>query len=247
MPKILSTTGRPKFLSRASSSIAWCQWCHSGVWIDPPQHREADAHVGVLEEREQRDEHRHAGEHAAAVAEHEQRHDRERLGERRVERVEPARRDPVHLLDAVVHGVEAPEQRHRVREPVTPVVADEHEHRPRARPHARSGRQPSRSKRRIQKKGIAATTTSTSAPMVTNTLLTRKWVRSVSSPGGTPSAAEREELLQRDEQHEEQTRSRTPRCPARRARTSERGGEGQPGQVAAHPISPHRTGDVHAP
>ncbi len=31
VPKIRSTMGRPKFLSLASGSMAWCQWCHSGV------------------------------------------------------------------------------------------------------------------------------------------------------------------------------------------------------------------------
>ena len=41
--------------------------------------------------------------------------------------MEPAGREPVHLLDAVVHRVEAPQERHRVREPVTPVAAEEHD------------------------------------------------------------------------------------------------------------------------
>ena len=84
--------------------------------------------MACWKKRDQRDEDRDAREHAAAVAEQEEWHDRERLRERRVDWVEPAGRDPVHLLDAVVHGVEAPELRDRVSEAVTPVAADEHEH-----------------------------------------------------------------------------------------------------------------------
>jgi hypothetical protein len=43
--------------------------------------------------------------------------------------MEPTGCRPVHRLDAVVHGVETPQERHRVREAVTPVVADEDERR----------------------------------------------------------------------------------------------------------------------
>ena len=109
-----------------------------GCRDDPPDDGKAQPHVGVLEDREERDEHSRAGEHARVVAEDEQRDDRERLGERGVERMEAAGRHPVHLLDAVVHAVEPPEQRHRVGQTVTPVIPDEHERdRERDREHAR--------------------------------------------------------------------------------------------------------------
>jgi hypothetical protein len=31
VPNILSISGSPKLVSWASASVAWCQWCHSGV------------------------------------------------------------------------------------------------------------------------------------------------------------------------------------------------------------------------
>jgi hypothetical protein len=91
----------------------------------PPQHWKAQPHVGVLEDREQRDEHGDAGEHPGLVAEQHEWEHGERLRESRVQGVQPSGRRPVHQLDAVVDGVKAPEQRHLVREAVTPVIADE--------------------------------------------------------------------------------------------------------------------------
>ena len=75
-----------------------------------------------------------------------------------------AEADPVHVLDAVVHRVEAPEERHLVAEPVGPVLADEHERRPPSATAADVGSAPTMSNRRTQKSGMAAITTSTIAP-----------------------------------------------------------------------------------
>ena len=83
----------------------------------------------MLEDRQQGHEHGHAGEGATAVPEDHERQHGERLREPLVEGMEPTGGHPVHRLDAVVHGMEAPEERDRVREAVTPVVADEDERR----------------------------------------------------------------------------------------------------------------------
>jgi hypothetical protein len=82
----------------------------------------------VLEDREERDEHSDTRKHTRLVAEQYEREHGERLRECRVERVQTTGRRPVHELDAVVDGVETPQERHLVCAPVTPVVADERDH-----------------------------------------------------------------------------------------------------------------------
>ena len=44
-----------------------------------------------------------------------------------VERVQTGGGEPVHVLDAVVHGVEPPQEGHLVGEPVAPVAPEQHD------------------------------------------------------------------------------------------------------------------------
>ncbi len=205
----------------------------------PSQTGEPQPHVGVLEQRQQGDEHRDAAEHAGAVAEQHEGEHRERLGERLVERVETTRGHPVHLLDAVVHRVEAPQERHLVREPVAPVVRHRHHRRGQpdrrpcgegshqvhaAHPDERDGRGDHQHEHRDGREHAVHQDVGEVGQQ-------RRAER--------PLAAQREELLQRDEQHEEEGDPEHGGAPGR-DREEERDDEGESGQVAAHPTSPHR-------
>jgi hypothetical protein len=100
VPKSLSNTGRPKFLSRALG-IAHVVPAVPLEGVDqPPERGETQAYVRVLRQRDECDRDGDARERAARGAEQEQRQPRARLGEAGIERMLATRREPVHLLDA---------------------------------------------------------------------------------------------------------------------------------------------------
>jgi len=78
----------------------------------------------VHEDRLEGQEHEVCAERLFGEPEGDERQHRDGPREDRVDRVEPGRGQPVHLLDAVVHAVELPEQRDNVCEPVPDVAAD---------------------------------------------------------------------------------------------------------------------------
>ena len=90
----------------------------------PAQRAEAQAHVGVDEDGLEGGQPHVSAEGLLAELHQVEGDERQRPGQDLIERVDAGRRQPVHLRDAVVHGVEAPEERHLMGEPVAEVAAE---------------------------------------------------------------------------------------------------------------------------
>ncbi len=90
----------------------------------PSQRAEADPYVGVNENRLQGDKNEVAPECSAGETECDKREDDARTLESLVDRVEAGSSEPIEPLARMMNSVEAPEPRHSVRCPVSPVAAD---------------------------------------------------------------------------------------------------------------------------
>src|ERR1700730_17084253 len=90
----------------------------------PSQRAEADPYVGVNENRLQGDKNEVAPECCAGETECDKREDDARTLESLVDRVEAGSSEPIEPLARMMNSVEAPEPRHSVRCPVSPVAAD---------------------------------------------------------------------------------------------------------------------------
>ena len=83
---------------------------------EPFERAQAEPHVGVDEDRVERDEDEVGVERRRREAEHVERHERQPAGEHDVDQVQPRAGQPVHRAGRVVDAMEAPEPGHRVEE-----------------------------------------------------------------------------------------------------------------------------------
>ncbi len=90
----------------------------------PSQRAEADPYVGVNENRLQGDKHEVSAECGAGETERKQWENDARTLEGLINWVEASSREPVEPLARMMNSVEAPEPRHSVRRPVSPVAED---------------------------------------------------------------------------------------------------------------------------
>ena len=196
-------------MSWASASVAWCQWCHSGVGSTHRRTGNRSRTLACWKIASAVTTDGDAGEEPGVVAEHEQGQDEARLGERRVERVQTGGGEPVHVLDAVVHGVEPPQERHLVGEPVAPVAPEQHDDGRAASPTRGPGSAASRSRRRSGTRGSAAATTRATVATATGTVLSEE-VGEVGDETGPqhPLALQRHGPLERDEHQTQQRDAR---------------------------------------
>src|SRR6185437_14759356 len=90
----------------------------------PAQWPEADPHIGVKEQAMSMEDSGPDADGLDLETEQSNRNERSRLGERLIEEVYAMGRKPIQLLDAVVDGVKAPEQRNPMESAVRKIEPD---------------------------------------------------------------------------------------------------------------------------